>query len=153
MEVVAVRYVGFDGLEREGQIVVSRDLAQEVEQIFEEIRKAKFPIGKVVPVVRYGWDDHRSMADNNSSGFNYRGQVTASGQIRALSNHAYGRAIDINPNQNPYISKDGKATGVYDPIRPGTLTRDSAVVRTFLRRGWKWGGNWSGNKDYQHFEK
>lgn len=153
MEVVTVRYVGFDGLEHEGQIVVDKDLAREVREIFEEIRSSKFPIRKVTPVVRYGWDDHRSMADNNSSGFNYRGQVTASGQARVLSNHAFGRAIDIDPAQNPYISKSGKATGTYDPSKRGTLTRDSAVVRIFLKSGWKWGGNWPGNKDYQHFEK
>ena len=26
-----------------------------------------------------------------------------------------------------------------------------ATVRAFKRVGWKWGGNWSGTKDFQHF--
>jgi hypothetical protein len=25
------------------------------------------------------------------------------------------------------------------------------VVRAFASIGWKWGGSWSGGKDYQHF--
>lgn len=153
MQLVTVRYVGFDGVVREGQIVVHKDLATEVQEIFAEIRRAKFPIGKVVPVVNYDWDDYRSMADNNTSGFNYRGQVTPRGSSKALSKHAFGRAIDINPMQNPYVAKNQKGSSGYDPSMPGTLTTDSAVVKIFLKRGWKWGGNWSGNKDYQHFEK
>jgi len=27
------------------------------------------------------------------------------------------------------------------------------VVKTFIRLGWDWGGNWKSLKDYQHFEK
>ena len=26
-----------------------------------------------------------------------------------------------------------------------------AVVRAFAAAGWRWGGTWSGSKDYQHF--
>jgi hypothetical protein len=25
------------------------------------------------------------------------------------------------------------------------------VVRTFAAAGWRWGGDWSGSRDYQHF--
>jgi hypothetical protein len=28
-----------------------------------------------------------------------------------------------------------------------------AVVRAFAAAGWRWGGNWSGSKDYQHFSQ
>ena len=39
------------------------------------------------------------MEANNTSAFNYR-EITGGGR---LSNHAYGRAIDINILLNPYI--------------------------------------------------
>ena len=48
----------------------------------------------------YGGDDHRSMAANNTSAFNCR---FVSG-TRRWSMHAYGRAVDLNPVQNPWVS-------------------------------------------------
>jgi hypothetical protein len=142
---VTVRYYGFDGKLHQGQLVVHRDLEGEVREIFEEIRKSRFPLAKVVPIVRYGWSDDRSVADNNTSGFNYR-RVEGT---RVLSRHATGRAIDLNPLQNPYV---GHSSEPYRPEVRGTFTRESPVVKAFLRRGWKWGGLWK-RKDYQHFEK
>ncbi len=88
---------------------------------------------------------------NNTSAFNYR---CAAGS-KKLSMHAYGFAIDINPVQNPYIK--GKVVlppgAVYDIRKSGTLAYNSPVVKTFIRLGWTWGGNWKSLKDYQHFEK
>lgn len=71
------------------------------------------------------------------------------------SYHSYGLAIDINPLQNPQI-KRGKVfpdNAFYNPTKPGTITKDSKIVKEFLKRGWSWGGNWRSSKDYQHFEK
>ncbi len=48
----------------------------------------------------YRGDDDRSMAANNTSAFNCW-EVT--GQPGVWSEHSYGRAIDINPVQNPYV--------------------------------------------------
>jgi peptidoglycan LD-endopeptidase CwlK len=153
MAVLDVDYIGFDGLDHRGQIVVEKTLANEVRAIFAELKKIRYPIKKVVPVVRYGWDDIRSMRDNNTSGFNYRGQVTPNGRSKILSKHALGRAIDLNPYLNPYVSRTGKEMSRYRSSVRGTLTRNSAATRIFLSRGWKWGGNWPGGKDYQHFVK
>ncbi len=151
LEMIEVEYQGFDGLEHRGQIIVHRDLADEVKAIFQEITAARFPLEKVVPVAKYDWSDDLSMADNNSSGFNYRPVVGR----KHLSQHAFGRAIDINPRQNPYVSQTRTLPhgALYDPQEPGTLTENSAVVRSFEKRGWTWGGTWRNLKDWQHFEK
>ena len=144
-----VPFVGFDGENRSGQIVVARDLAAQVAAIFAEIRG--FPLGQVTPVVAFGWSDDASMEANNCSGFNYRRKVGKG----TLSAHALGRAIDLNPLQNPYIN--GELTlppgAIYDAARPGTLLADGIVVRAFERRGWIWGGRWTSLLDYHHFEK
>lgn len=149
-QLVAVPYLGFDDVSRTGYLVVHRSLAKEVREIFDEIYKSGFQIEKIVPIVAFDWDDHKSTTANNSSGFNYR---TISGSTR-ISQHAYGRAIDINPWQNPWESPRAKpgTQGPYVPGTLGTIQRNGPVVRAFKRRGWTWGGDWK-VKDYQHFEK
>jgi peptidoglycan LD-endopeptidase CwlK len=156
-KVVAVTYWGFDGKVHRGQLVVDKDLEKDVAEVFEVALKEKFPIQSVIPVAHAKfrkndrWDDDLSMAANNTSCFNYR-EVTGG---TALSRHALGRAIDVNPVQNPYVK--GKLIlppgAKYDPDVPGTLTAEHPVTKAFLARGWEWGGNWKSLKDYQHFEK
>lgn len=130
--------------------MVHTDLAEEVTRLFEKLQKIRFPIQQITPVVTYEWDDNASMAANNTSAFNYR---FIAGTER-LSNHSYGRAIDINPFQNPYTQRDGTVvpTGaVYDTTKPGTVTSEIASI--FKSYGWEWGGDWNERKDWQHFEK
>lgn len=152
---VEVEYVGFDGLEHGGQIVINQELKTEVSDIFKALKDLKFPIEKVIPVSAYSWSDERSMADNNSSGFNFR-YIKDKDQ---LSHHAYGRAIDINPKLNPYINKEGETVpsgSQYDEVVPGTIIIDGDVVKLFESYGWEWGGRWGktrGYYDYHHFEK
>lgn len=145
---IRVYYYGFDQRLHEGQLVVDRALKSEILSIFLELREIRFPIARIRPVSVYAWNDRRSMMKNNTSGFNFR--TIAGG--RTLSDHAYGRAIDLNPFQNPdeRIKLNGST---YNPATPGTITRQSAPYKAFIKRGWKWGGDWQGKKDYQHFYK
>ena len=46
-----LRYFSFNGQQHNGQIIVHRELKSEVQEIFEEILLAMFPIEKIVPVV------------------------------------------------------------------------------------------------------
>jgi peptidoglycan L-alanyl-D-glutamate endopeptidase CwlK len=150
LTLVTVSYWSFDHRVHRGQIVIHKDLAADVKAIFQELQKRRFPIAHVIPVVHYRWSDVDSMAANNTSGFNYR---TVPGH-KTLSKHAFGRAVDINPVQNPYL-QNGLATppgAVYDPAQPGTIT-DGPIVRAFEKRGWRWGGRWRVNTDWQHFDK
>lgn len=156
-KIVEVLYYGFDLKIHQGQLVIDAELESDIKTVFETALNERFPIFSVIPVSdkRFRkdgrWDDDLSMAANNTSAFNYRA-VTGGGR---LSNHAYGRAIDINPYQNPYIKGDivlPKASR-YNPNAKGTLTADHPIVKTFLKLGWEWGGNWTSLKDYQHFEK
>lgn len=150
-----VRYVSFDGRVHQGQVVLHRDLKDDVQEIFASLLEIRFPIMSVIPMVAFGWDDDASMNANNSSSFNYR---VIAGTDR-LSEHAEGIALDINPLQNPFVGKDGTRSpcgAVYDPSVPGTITKNGPVVALFRARGWEWGGGWFkmyGIRDYQHFEK
>lgn len=147
-----VEYYGFDNKIHKGQIVVSQDVKQDVIEAFALIKETKFPIKKVVPINNYNWSDDKSMADNNTSAFNYR---TIANTDR-LSNHSFGKAIDFNPVQNPAVYNDGKISpkgAKYDQKAPGTLSNDSELTKFFKSRGWRWGGDWTTLKDYQHFDK
>lgn len=151
LRLVDVYYYGFDEKIHKGQLVVHKDVVLDVIEIFELIRESRFPIGKVVPISKYGWSDEKSMRDNNTSAFNYR---FISGS-RVISNHAAGLAIDINPALNPYI-KNGNSLPencIYDTTKVGTISASSELVKEFKQRGWEWGGDWKSLKDYQHFEK
>lgn len=143
-------FVDFNGVEKKGQLVVHTEIAEDVRNIFAELFKRRFPIAKMQPIVAYNWDDDASMTDNNSSAFNYR-IIYGTDQ---LSNHSFGRAIDINPAQNPYTRRDGTNMpkgAVYDVRKRGTVTL--GIVALFKSYGFSWGGDWEKRKDWQHFEK
>ena len=156
-KLIKLKYYSFDGRIHQGQMVLDKDLADDVKKVFDVALKEKFPIKSVIPMSdkrfrKNGrWDDDMSMAAGNSSSFNYR-EITGGGR---LSNHAYGRAVDLNTFQNPYIK--GKISlppgAKYDPGAPGTFMAGDAIVKTFISLGWAWGGNWKSPTDYQHFEK
>ena len=96
------------------------------------------------------------MAANNTSAFNYR-QI--SGSSGKLSLHAYGVAVDINPRQNPYVRGKTVLPAAGSEfldrrrLQPGMIQAGDVVYQAFVKRGWRWGGDWTSLKDYQHFEK
>ena len=154
---VDVTYIGFDGQTHRGALIVHEDLAEEVVAIFEQLLQLHYPIEKVHTVDNYpGADDELSMEDNNTSAFNCR-DIPGTGR---WSQHAFGRAIDVNPLLNPEIDRTGAvqpktAVPYLDRNRtdPGILHARDAVVRVFTDRGWRWGGDWRSPIDYQHFER
>jgi hypothetical protein len=154
---VEINHIGFDGQTHRGALIVHEDLVTEVIAIFEQLHQLRYPIEKIRAVNHYpGADDELSMEDNNTSAFNCRGIPGT----RRWSQHAYGRAIDLNPLLNPYINRTGafqpkNAAPYLDRNRtdPGVLHAEDPVVRLFTDRGWRWGGDWRTPKDYQHFER
>ncbi len=121
--------------------------------MFRRLFHAGFPIRRMRLVDAYGGSDFRSIEADNTSAFNCR-YVDGT---RRWSEHAYGRAIDVNPIENPYVS-DGRtshrASRPYvdrAPCRRGMACPGNVLVRAFREIGWGWGGDWRGVKDYQHF--
>jgi len=151
LSLIDVRYLSFDGRTHQGQLIVHTAVADEMREIFAKLLELQFPIHHVTLPVVYDWNDDAIMAANATSAFNYR----CIQGTDVLSKHSYGFAIDINPVQNPYTQRDGVIVppgAVYDPTKPGTLTKDGLVVTLFKTYGWEWGGDWE-RKDWQHFEK
>lgn len=154
---VRILYVDFDGNTQEGELMVNYQVADDVLHIFYELYTAGYQLCSVRLVDDYGepGDDNVSMAADNTSAFNYR-RVSGS---KKLSWHSYGCAIDINPVENPYINGKkvsppaGKEYKNRKTKRPHMIDHSDLAYKTFRAYGWKWGGDFSGDKDYQHFYK
>jgi hypothetical protein len=154
LRLVTLTYRGFDGGDHTGRLIANRDAASALVAVFRRLYAARFPIRRIEPVDRYGGDDYRSIEADNTSAFNCR---TATGSTR-WSNHAYGRAIDVNPIENPYVSGGTSSHRASAPYldrtrhRPGMAYVGGVLVDAFQSVGWGWGGSWSGSvRDYQHF--
>jgi hypothetical protein len=154
LRLVRARHWGFDGRVHTGRLVVATDVARPVLGVLQRLYAAHFPIRRMVPVDAYGASDFRSIEADNTSAFNCR---YVDGTTR-WSEHSYGRAIDLNPIENPYVTAAGTtshpASRRYlrrSPYRPGMAVDGGVVVRAFEAAGWGWGGRWSGDRDYQHF--
>ena len=153
LRLVTVSHWTFSGRAVQGTLVVNRDAAGSIVAVMRRLFAVRYPIQRMRPVEAYNADDERSMADNNTSAFNCR-RVSGSD---AWSEHAYGRAIDVNPLQNPEVSGGRVSPPAGARYRDRSLTAaglihaGDVVVGAFARAGWGWGGYWRSLKDYQHF--
>jgi hypothetical protein len=155
LRLLELRHWGFDGDVHRGRLVVHRGHDREVLRVMKRLFRGRFEIRRMKLIDAYGADDHRSMNADNTSGFNCR---FVAGQAGVWSTHACGKAIDLNPIENPYVTSSGYVSPpAGEPFKdrsrdaPGMIHRGDAVVRAFRRIGWKWGGNWDWPRDYQHF--
>ena len=136
-------------------------------EVFRELYDAKYQIRKMRLVDNYYTDDGsgieadaRSMNDDNTSGFNYRTVIGTN----TISMHGYGRAIDVNPFENPWCpggilhsnqqkSAEYANRGINTGVRkPHMIFLDSEITGIFKKHGFRWLGE-TGTRDYQHFEK
>lgn len=151
---VSVNFLGFDGAVHRGSLVVHADVASSVTRIFTRLFDAKFPIRSMVPIEAYRGDDNASMAADNTSAFNCRRASQANAPV-ASSPHANGRAIDVNPYENPWIDPRCKCfqpDAKFGASRsgPGVITKGSVAWKIFTAERWIWQD--SATPDYQHFD-
>lgn len=159
-----VLHYNFGGQIQVGELIVNKSIAEDVISIFEELFSCGYQIQSMYLIDNY-WtgdpddSDTASIDANNTSAFCYRPITNGT----KLSNHAYGLAIDINPQQNPYVSYSSGSPKWYhenandyiarDTGRPHVITHEDAAFLIFQKYGFTWGGDWNNPKDYQHFEK
>ena len=167
---VRVLYFDFRGKTRTGEIIVNKSIASDTISVFRSLYKARYQIRKMRLVDDYfpsvktpSWSsvaaeaaDTASMNDDNTSGFNYR-MVAGTSRV---SMHGYGRAIDVNPFENPwcpggriyYNQKESASYADRKNVRPHMISAGSDITKIFKEHGFRWLGEaWT--RDYQHFEK
>ena len=147
-----------------GELIVNAELKEDFCNIFRDLFEEEYEIYSMYLIDNY-WtgdgasSDTASIDVNNTSAFCYR-EITGGS---SLSNHAYGRAIEINPQQNPYVSyRSGYPVWSHDNANDyidrdtgyeHVITHEDVCYLIFSEYGFEWGGDWSTIKDYQHFEK
>ncbi|MGW6601682.1 M15 family metallopeptidase [Streptomyces sp. NPDC055036] len=151
---VETNYVDFEGEVRRGVLVVNADIIESVSRIFTRLFDEKFPIYRMQSVEAYEGDTKASLTDNNTAGYNCRRLDQINAPVTE-SPHANGRAIDINPLQNPWM--DVRCTcwspsGEYAERKPGKgiIIEGGHVWQTFIDEGWIWQN--IKVPDYMHFD-
>ncbi|MBP5359862.1 MAG: M15 family metallopeptidase [Bacteroidaceae bacterium] len=154
-------HINKNGRPQTGELICNKAIAEDLLDIFRQLYLCGYRIEKIMLIDNYDADDETSMADNNTSCFNYR-TIAGSNQP---SLHGRGLAIDINPLINPCINfRTGlvqpangklhatKRTNRSDqPLR--YINRNDLCYKLFVQHGFTWGGSWRTVHDYQHFEK
>ncbi|MET8830722.1 M15 family metallopeptidase [Streptomyces sp. NPDC004610] len=151
---VEINHYDFEGKVRRGVLVVNADTADSVVRAFTALFDAGFPIRRMRPLEEYDGDSAASLAADNTAAFNCRRED----QINAPaleSPHANGRAIDINPRENPWKDlrcKCWQPTAEYRERVEGAgkILEGGPVWRTFRDEGWIWQN--IDVPDYMHFD-
>jgi len=151
---IRLTYWGFDQSARRGAVVVHADEVSETKRLFGALLKAQFPIARLQPANRFGGDLRRSARADNTVGF-----ACARRSGGGWSRHAYGRALRINPVENPRL-RDGKprpASGAAyvdrSVYRTGMVRPGGPVVAAFARERWSWSGRGDGDPNYAYFAR
>ena len=146
-----------EGKVKVGELVMNKIVADTVCDIFRQLYKNHFPIESMLLVDDFDASDEDSIMHNNTSAFNFR-TVDNTDQI---SNHAYGLAIDINPYYNVYYipsenyifpEEDGWKYLDREADFPYKVAPGDLCYQLFTDAGFEWGGWWTYNTDYQHFQ-
>jgi len=158
---IRLKHRNFYGSEKMGELIVHKDVAKEVVEIFRELYEIGYPIRQMRLVSDFRGSDWQSIEADNTSAFNCR-KATGS---KKWSKHSYGKAIDLNSIENPYISRSGSIVHIKSlqyrkrvhksntAADKAVLLKNDKVAKIFKKYGWKWGGMWRYVKDYQHFSK
>lgn len=150
---LTMSFWGFDGLHHTGEMIVNADFADDVVEVFRRLHEARFPIEEMRVVAAEELDAPPTGDGNNTTGFVCRSTVSGT----TWSEHAHGRAVDINPFHNPYLRGDVVVPELASAYldrgwdRPGMIHAGDVVTRAFAEIGWAWGGDWTSAKDWMHF--
>lgn len=148
-------YYDFEGNIQTGEMICNKSIADDLLHVFKNLFAIQYPINSIRLIDDFDADDEASMQANNTSCFNYRYTDGTS----QLSKHAYGRAVDINPLQNPWVRGDkvypttAQAYVNRNSNRPHMIKKDDACYKIFTLKGFIWGGDRDRSWDYQHFQK
>lgn len=157
LRVIRLRHLDAVGRTRIGELVVHRTVVPDVISAFGTLYDARVRIASMRRIEFYSGSDFASIEANNTSAFNCRRVSGLPGGQWSM--HAYGMAVDINPIQNPFVTRTGRvAHRASWPFRVRTrqisslqIMSGDSTTRAFAAVGWEWGGDWAPPRDYQHF--
>jgi len=143
---VNVKYIDFNGDEKNGIIQVNERIVDNIKNTFNGLYNIGFRINNIEP--SNGRDDKELINQNITSCFNYRRAITPTG-LGKLSKHAWGLAWDINPKVNPAepnCGMDFQYGCEFGVLKP----KEIDIIKS---NGFNWGGEiFKSFYDSHHFE-
>lgn len=155
LRLMHLSFWGFDKRPHIGTLIVNASVTSDVSKIFNVLYQQQFLIRQMQPVDAFHGSEADSMAADNTSGFDCP-PAGATGTSHSPE-HAVGKAIDVNPVENPDVSGKnpmppaGKDFLNRSDLRAGMAVPNGALVKAFAAAGWVWGGRSATGPDYQHF--
>jgi hypothetical protein len=151
---VDLNFVNFDGEVERGHLIVRDDTARSIQRIFDRLFEMKFPLRSMKSVEAFDGDVAASLRADNTSAYNCR----RADQINAPfseSPHANGRAVDLNPRENPWMDLrcncwTPSAKHQERTPGPGKILEKDDVWQLFIDEGWVWQN--IKVPDYMHFD-
>jgi len=160
LRILTVPYWGWDDRAHTGTILVNAGSVAPLSTVFRKLYELRFPIHHMGFSYVYVKGAYRPADLDLTASFECRQAVpspcTGGKGTGHWSEHAYGEAVDLNPQEHPYVgcgqTRDKRAVSYMNrsKLRKGMVT--PAVVAAFQSVGWGWGGSWTGSThDYMHF--
>jgi hypothetical protein len=151
---VEVNHYDFQGRVRRGHLVVNADVARSAARIFTRLFEARFPIRRMQSVEAYNGNSDASLRADNTAAYNCRSMSQTNAPLME-SPHAAGRAVDINPRENPWMDPRCECwspSARFKERTPGKgkILRGGQVWRIFHREDWIWQD--IDVADYMHFD-
>lgn len=148
---ISMNHFGFDGRVHTGHMIVRSTEVRRFRTVCTAAFTSHFPMRVMKDPSPYRNDDNSMAADNNYAFFCRQ----VNGNPYVMSPHSYGRAVDVNPVENPYH----KPNDVWSPPnglpyvdrsnrRPGMLFSDSPMTRSFIANDFTWLSGF----EWQHFQ-
>lgn len=152
---LTVTFWGFDQAHHTGEVLVHVDAVDTVVAVFAAMHEARFPLEEVRLITDEDLDAPPTGDGNVTSAF-----VCRDSRGGGWSEHAFGRALDVNPFHNPYDAQRSAGRVVLPELAtaytdrtlglPGMLVDGDPVVAAVREAGWPWGGDYRSLSDPMH---
>lgn len=155
---VRVLYRDFNGDSRIGELAVSKEIAEEMADIFYDLYIHQYPIGKMTLADGYAGSENSNMEANNTFGLLI--DDPADPEKNALNT---GWSVYINPLYNPKVTELDNNVKVTPEagypyisrtvMKEHMINKDDYAYKLFTSKGYRWGGDSKATQSYGVFWK
>lgn len=163
LALLTVPYRDFAGETRLGRLVFAKRVANQVASIFTEIFESQKFRNRTNGARRQvqggrrrfnGGQQYERIQLPFRGGYDGFVRPRAGDRDRHQSRaNPFVKGAVTEPPKGKAFDRPSKRQSAHSRGQPGIIMPGDVVVTAFKRQGWKWGGDWSSKKDYQHFSE
>ena len=165
MAYLTIPYVNFDDVVKEGHMIVNKNIADDVLNLFQDLYNIKYPIEKMEIIDSYKKSDesdkdveYQAIDDNNTYSFCYLSEdENSTGNIITINPQINPKLINGDPGHNNAIKysnrEEEKMRHWRQEEKDACIEKGSEAYEIFTKYGFVWGGENSENPNYMDFKK